>query len=405
MHRLRDIIDPYWEAYKASDERKLFLLPRHHLAVHCINACRTWIMGGVALVCEDCGEVHYHFHSCGHRFCPTCGVYATNKWAKNVLSQLPNIKHYHIVFTLPYKLRYLSQQNGDILHNLLFTIAYKVLQEWFEARGLKCGVIAVLHTAGSDLKYHPHVHLIVSAGGQDLETKQIMELEGDYLTSHKYLANKFRFYFNQALIQLYDKGELKVKGEYEFRPYFMSFIKSLNDKAWIVGIEKPLKDATDIVRYVARYTRRACISEYRIQSIDNGKIVFTFNDYKNTPKGQYPPVQGLCTLTYVQFFDRLLQHVPTPGFQAVRRYGLYTGQNLKTIPQQYKLPQNAIQTLETQDEQQIIDDPAEWTMDYDTCPHCGTKRIVFQIFNPKRLLNKPDNRIVLNKTKQYQDSS
>jgi hypothetical protein len=405
VHRLRDIVARYWEDYKSSPDRKLSLKSLHHLAIHCINACRTAVMGGVALVCEDCGEVHYHFHSCGHRFCPTCGVLATNKWAKQVLSQLPNIKHYHIVFTLPYKLRYLSQQNGDILHNLIFRIAYKVLEEWFAARGLKCGVIAVLHTAGSDLKYHPHGHFIVSAGGQDLETKQIIELEGDYLTSHKYLANKFRFYFNQALIGMYDKGELKVKGEYEHRPYFLNFIKSLNEKAWIVGIEKPLKDATDIVRYVARYTRRACISEYRIQSIDNGKISFSFNDYKNTPKGQYPPVQGQCTLTYVQFFDRLLQHVPTPGFQAVRRYGLYTGQNLKTIPPAYKIPENAIQTLDTQEDEDLIDDPSEWTLDYDICPHCQTKRIVLEVFTPKRLVNKVDNWIVVNKTKQYENSS
>jgi Putative transposase/Transposase zinc-binding domain len=405
---LTDITELYWTDYLAAQERKLYLLDRHFLAINCIKACRTATMGGVALVCPDCGEVHYHFHSCGHRFCPTCGVFATNKWAKNVLSQLPNIKHYHIVFTLPAKLRHLSRRNGDKLHHLLFVIAHKVLQEWFEKHGLKCGIIAVLHTAGSDLKYHPHVHLIVSAGGQDLKTGEIIELKSDYLTSHKYLANKFRFYFNQALIELYDNNHLTVRGEYLKRAYFMNFIKSLNEKAWIVGIEKPLKDATDIVRYVARYTRRACISEYRIQTIDNGKIVFTFNDYKNTPKGQYPPVQGLCTLTYVQFFDRLLQHVPTPGFQAVRRYGLYTGQNLKTIPPQYKLPQIALQEVESTvniETEQEIDDPSKWEMDYERCVHCGTKCLILEVFTPKRLGNKPDNVIKWKKNKQYVDSS
>jgi hypothetical protein len=180
----------------------------------------------------------------------------------------------------------------------------------------------------------------------------------------------------------------------------------LNEKAWIVGIEKPLKDATDIVRYVARYTRRACISEYRIQSIDDGKIVFTFNDYKNTPKGQYPPVQGLCTLTYVEFLDRLLQHVPTPGFHAVRRYGLYTGQNLKTIPPQYKIPQNPTEPSHTDNDAstQEIDDPAQWEMDYLKCPHCGTQCIVFKVFTPKRLDNKPDN-IIKFKTKNDFDNT
>lgn len=407
VHRISEIYQKYMDDYKKSPLRRLFLQPKHDLAINCTCACRTEKMGGVVLACPDCGDMHYHYHSCGHRFCPTCGVHATNKWAKNILSRLLNIRHYHIVMTLPYKLRRLAQRNGDLLHNLLFIIAAKVIQEWFAAKGLLCGIIAVLHTAGSDLKYHPHVHLIVSAGGRELTTGEIEELTGDYLTHHKYLANKFRFYFTQELIKLYDKEELKVQGEYLHRPFFMKFIKKLNEKAWIVGIDKPLKDATDIVRYVARYTRRACMSEYKIVSINDGKIVFTFNDYKNTPRGQYPPTQGLCTLTYVEFLDRLLQHVPNKGFQAVRRYGLYTGRNIKTIPPQYKLPEVAIEQPQQSDidnnNDQAGDDPAQWETTYDRCPHCGTKRVIIEVFIAKRLLNTPNNGIIT--PEKYENST
>jgi Putative transposase/Transposase zinc-binding domain len=407
LHRISDIYQKYMDDYKKSPDRGLFLEPKHDLAINCSCACRTEKMGGVVLACPDCGDMHYHYHSCGHRFCPTCGVYATNKWAKKILRNLLNLRHYHIVLTLPYKLRRLAQRNGDLLHDLLFTIAAKVIQEWFAARGLLCGIIAVLHTAGSDLKYHPHVHLIVSAGGADLETGAIEELTGNYLMYHKYLAKKFRYYFTQALIKLYDKEALKVQGEYLHRPFFMNFIKKLNEKAWIVGIDKPLKDATDIVRYVARYTRRACMSEYKIISIDDGKISFSFNDYKNTPRGQYPPTQGVCTLPYVEFLDRLLQHVPNPGFQAVRRYGLYTGRNMKKIPPQYKLPEVVIvegeQAEIDNNSDELGDDPAEWETTYDRCPHCGTKRVIIEVFMAKRLLNRPNN--VINRPTEYENSA
>lgn len=404
LHRISDIYQKYMDDYKKSPLRRLFLEPKHDLAVNCSCACRTPKMGGVVLACPDCGDTHYHYHSCGHRFCPSCGVYATNKWAKTILINLLNIRHYHLVLTLPYKLRHLAKRNGDLLHDLLFTIGAKVIQEWFEARGLLCGIIAVLHTAGSDLKYHPHVHLIVSAGGADLETGSIEELTGDYLMYHKYLANKFRFYFTQALIKLYDKEELKVQGEYLHRPFFMNFIKKLNEKAWIVGIDKPLKDATDIVRYVARYTRRACMSEHKIIDINGGNISFSFNDYKNTPRGQYPPTQGVCTLPYVEYLDRLLQHVPNPGFQAVRRYGLYTGRNMKTIPPQYKLPEVVIEQADIDNNSdELGDDPAEWETTYDRCPDCGTKRVIIEVFIAQRLVNRLNN--VINRPTEYENSA
>jgi hypothetical protein len=113
----------------------------------------------------------------------------------------------------------------------------------------------------------------------------------------------------------------------------------------------------------------------------------------------------LCTLTAVEFLDKLLQHIPTPGFQAVRRYGLYTGRNLRTIPPQYKIPQIALENAETSQTEEEIDDPSNWEMDYANCPQCGTKCLIVEVFMPKRLRNKPENQVKFKKKTAYENST
>ena len=197
------------------------------------------------------------------------------------------------------------------------------------------------------MKYHPHVHMIVSSGGME-KPGNIKVLEGLYLTRHKFLARRFRYEFEQKLIKYYDKGILKTRDELNEHPHFLAFIRRLNKQEWNIGIQEPLAGVEAIVRYVGRYTRRACISERRIESILEGRIRFTFNDYKNTPRGQYPPKEGIKDLPYEVFFDRLLQHIPTPGYQAVRSYGIYQGRGRKQLPEEYRLPETAHAAAETE---------------------------------------------------------
>ena len=337
-----DILEAFWEPYKKHPERKLYLESKHYEAVHKIMACRTQKLGYRMYGCESCGQVHYVYCSCKHRFCPTCGISATNEWAEKILHNVLNIKHHHVVITLPAALRSLAKRNSVLFYNLMFDVSSDVLKSWFKMKhNIEAGIISVLHTSGADLKYHPHLHIIITGGGLNLENKEIKLLEGDYLMNCKGLKKRFRWAFQQKLIKAYREGLLKVAQTIKNEIDFLVYIKDLNKQDWVISIQNALKDAENIVRYVGRYTKRACISEYKITNIEGEYISFYYNDYKNTPRGEKPKIAHI-KLHYVAFLDRLLLHVPQKRFIAVRYYGIYAPQNWKNLPIEYKVNKAAI---------------------------------------------------------------
>jgi hypothetical protein len=231
---------------------------------------------------------------------------------------LPALKHHHVVFTLPAQLRALAKANPEVMHSAIFHISAEVIKEWFAEKhhGVP-GIISVLQTAGSDLHYHPHIHRIVSAGG--LKAGKWFELSGDYLANEKYLAKKFRWGFLKDMVAAYDQGRLQLPGELATlreRREFMRLVKKLHSVTGVVSVQPPLTDPEKIVRYVGRYTRRACLSEYRITDLSDGGITFECKDYAGAADGK--PGTKTVSLRDVEFFDRLFQHVPLPGFRMVR---------------------------------------------------------------------------------------
>ena len=333
-------------------------------------------MGYVLYCCSGCGEIHRILRSCGHRFCPTCGVINTNKWAERTLANLLNIKHHHVVVTLPGWLRPMAKRNKKLIYNLMFSSAWTVIKGWFSYKHqVNCGVISVLHTAGSDLKYHPHIHMIVTGGG--LSCGEVKLLQGDYLFRQEWFKQRFRWQFEQGLIEAYDSGDLKVAYRHEKRPYFLSWLKKKNDKDWAVSIQAPLKDATSIVRYVGRYTKRACLSEYKIESVEENHISFRYNDYKNTPRGQRPK-EAIKRLHYVDFLDRLLQHVPQERFVQVRYYGVYATSKQKFLPEEWRNKSKEVPELLASEVENIEGDWENYRKEYRAhfgrdplwCQHC-----------------------------------
>lgn len=331
-HSLVEILNLYWSDYYRGNGRRLYLRDKHFKAVNQMVACRSSRLGIRKFVCEECQSAHYVYRSCKHRFCNRCGVVETYRWADQTLSHLLEMKHHHVVMTLPSSLRGLSKSNGDLLHDLLFRLSGEVLKKWFRSvHGFDCGIVSVLHTAGSDLKYHPHVHMIVSGGGMDGD--ELVELKGDYLCSQRSLANGLRRLYVKALLACYDKGELEVYGK--DRVSFLKWLGSLNHQQWICSIQPPLRDVSQIVGYVGRYTKRSCLSEYKLESIDEDQIRFRFNDYKNTPRGE-KAVEGIREMESSAFLDALLQHVPEKGYRMVRYYGLYSSRKYSEVPSEYK---------------------------------------------------------------------
>jgi len=328
MIRLAEILNTHWDEYIHEGGR--YIPPHVVKAVNQIRACRTPKLGTDVYQCPTCGTTKFVYHSCKNRFCPRCGQQETEYWATTILSQLPALKHHHVVFTLPAQLRALAKAHPEVLHTLLLQVSAAVIKEWFaEKHHAIPGIISVLQTAGSDLHYHPHAHMLVSAGG--LQGGQWFELRGDYLANEKYLAKKFRWRFLNALVAAYDQGRLHLPGALAplgERREFMRLVKKLHSVLWVVAVQPPLSNPEKIVRYVGRYTRRACLSEYRITDFADGVITFECKEYAGTTDGK--PGTKTVSLRYPEFFDRLFQHVPLPSFRMVRYYGLYA--HFKDLP-------------------------------------------------------------------------
>jgi len=328
MIRLAEILNTHWDEYVHQGGH--YIPPHVFKAAHQIMACRTPTLGTDVYQCPQCGTTKFVYHSCKNRFCPRCGQYETDHWAATILSQLPSLKQHHVVFTLPAQLRSLAKANPELLYTLLFHTSAQVIKEWFaDKHHAVPGIISVLQTAGSDLHYNPHLHSIVAGGG--LKAGQWFVLPGAYLVNAKYLAKKFRWRLLKELVAAYDHGRLQLPGELarlQERREFMRLVKKMHSVTWVVSIQPPLANPEKVVRYVGRYTRRACLSEHRITDFADGVITFECKDYAGGADGK--PATKTIRLRYPEFFGRLFQHVPLPSFRMVRYYGLYA--HFKDLP-------------------------------------------------------------------------
>ncbi len=337
-YHLSEIYDKYWDSYFRSKERKLWLESKHFEAVNKARVCGSENLGMAILSCTECGDTVYITRSCKHRFCAKCGNADTNKWAATTLSKLINHKHHHVVTTLPKELRYLAKKNGNLIYDLLFKISAKIVKSWFKAKhNILPGIVSVLHTAGSDLKFHPHIHMLVLAGGKLTDQDLYKMLEGDYLCDQQFLGRQLKIQFRSALIKLYKKNKLKVHKSLEEDNKFISWLYRIKADNWIVSVQKPLDDVAQIVGYVGRYTKRACLSEYKIEAIEP-TIKFRFNDYANSKRNE-KAVEAIKEMKPFEFLDALLQHVPDKRYRMIRYFGIYNSRHLNKIPSELKLTQ------------------------------------------------------------------
>lgn len=240
-----------------------------------------------------------------------------------------NIPHRHVVFTIPHRLIPLIKRNESALLNMQMQVSAQTLKEWMEHKhGLRCGIISVLHTSGEPKTFHSHVHMILSWGGID-KIGTIQKVKGEYV-NYEFLKAKFRYLYEHRLIELFDMGILQH--DFKNRIEFMRFLKQINEKHWIIHFEPPMETPTAVIRYIGRYSKRACLSEYKITQMEGEIIGFNYKDYKlKDYHGR--PIEKEKVLNYREFFPLLLQHVPLPYFRLVRYYGIYS--NKGHLPREY----------------------------------------------------------------------
>ncbi len=343
--RLAHFFDQWWDIY--CQDPKAFIHPEQYKAVADIRACRTAALGIDIYSCPNCGETTEVYHNCKNRFCPTCSWSDTMRWAEKIKNNMLNMPHRHVVFTIPHALNSLIKRNEYEMLNMQMQASAGTLKEWMENKyGLRCGIISVLHTAGELKTFHSHVHMIVSWGGID-KIGAIQQIKGPFV-KYEFISDKFRKDYETRLTELFDTD--KLQHDFRDKLEFLRFLRHINKKNWIIHFEEPIETPVEVIRYIGRYSKRACLSEYKITQMEGEIIGFSYKDYKTKDFFGHP-IEKEKVLTYREFFPLLLQHVPLPYFRLVRYYGIYSNKGhlpRKYFSQEEELPTNWISYQESE---------------------------------------------------------
>jgi ssDNA-binding Zn-finger/Zn-ribbon topoisomerase 1 len=346
-----------------------------------IESCRTAALGGHVARCEKCSHTLIAYNSCRNRHCPKCQGAAAKQWLAEREAELLPVPYYHVVFTLPAQIAELAYQNKAVIYDLLFKASSETMLTIAadpKRLGARIGVLSVLHTWGSALIHHPHVHMIVPGGGFSLDGKRWVSCRPRFLLPVPVLRQLFRRLFLQKLVAAHQAGELQFFGEHAAlteRKAFAAYLAPLRNREWVVYCKRPFGGPKQVLRYLARYTHRVAISNRRLIACDDKGVTFKWKDYRLEGRERYK----LMTLANHEFIRRFLIHVLPAGFHRIRYYGLLAGSKradniarARVLLAPPLLPIDAIRAASTEaNEPQTPKHP---------CPCCGGPMIIIEIF-------------------------
>jgi hypothetical protein len=279
-----------------------------------IERCRTAALGGHLDVCRSCGHEHPAYNSCRNRHCPKCQALRQEQWIAARGERLLPVRHFHVVFTLPAELRALAKALPRAVLDALFAAASATLLDLSASRlAATLGVTMVLHTWTRDLRYHPHVHALVTAGGLAHCGARWIRTGHDYLFPVAMMGGVFRGKMMEILHRLRKQGKLAAFDEFLDPEAFDQLMARLAGARWVVYAKKPFRRADHVLQYLGRYTHRVAISNSRISSVTDDAVTFRTKDGNST------------TLRPVELVRRFVQHVLPDGFHKIRHFGLYAG--------------------------------------------------------------------------------
>ncbi|WP_299584690.1 IS91 family transposase [uncultured Sunxiuqinia sp.] len=307
-------------AYAAGLKQNRNLCPEQHKAIEAISSCRTSKRKGHLSVCNKCAYREQSYNSCRNRHCNKCQYQKQTIWVENLKGRLLPGNYFHLVFTLPDCLNRLIYRNQQLCYSLLFAQAWSSLQALCanpRFLGAQPGAVAVLHTWSSTLVYHPHVHMLVPAGGLSEDGMEWVKVKNKFLVPVKALSRVFRARFCEALLKLLQSGSLNIPEGFQTE----GLKQKLYAKNWVVYAKKTGKTASRALEYLGRYTHRVAISNNRICSFNQGKVCFRYKDSKT---GRYTREMELEAETFVK---RFLLHILPSGFYKIRYFGILASAN------------------------------------------------------------------------------
>jgi hypothetical protein len=326
-----DIFRTHGPAWRAAQRGHLSLGQLKVMSA--IEQCRSAALGGHVLRCEGCGTDQVSYNSCRNRHCPKCQSTAAQRWLDARQADLLPVEYYHVVFTLPAPVAELAYQNKAAIYGLLFDTAAEVLQTIAaDARhlGARIGATLVLHTWGSALTHHPHVHGIVPGGGLAPDGKTWVSCRPGFFLPVRVLSRLFRRRLLEGLAHLHRQGQLQFFGEHvalHDARAFAEWLKPLRHCEWVVYAKRPFAGPQAVLAYLSRYTHRVAISNSRLVAMDERGITFRWKDYRAKGDAKGKVRHKTMTLAPQEFMRRFLLHVLPGGFHRIRHYGLLANGN------------------------------------------------------------------------------
>ena len=377
-----DIFRAAGPAYRAAHAGHLSL--QQLKVMSAIEQCRTAALGGHIEACEDCGHWRIAYNSCRNRHCPKCQGAAARTWLEAREADLLPVGYFHVVFTLPAEVADIAFHNKAAVYDLLFRAASATMLTIAadpKHLGARIGITAVLHTWGSAMTHHPHVHMIVPGGGVAPGGKRWISSRPAFLLPVRVLGRLFRRLFLTHLLALYDARRLSFFGTMAplaERRTFLRHLSPARKKNWVVYAKPPFAGPEAVLAYLSRYTHRVAISNRRLLAFGDAGVTMRYKDYRRDGADR----QRVMTLSADEFIRRFLLHVLPRGFHRIRHYGLLAGSARKAS---LALARELLDVMPDAEETPI-DEPPDPTP---PCPYCGGKMTVIEVFARRRLPRAP----------------
>ena len=348
-----------------------------------IETCRTAALGGHVARCENekCAYTQIAYNSCRNRHCPKCQGAAAKEWLAEREAELLPVPYFHVVFSLPAQIADIAYQNKAVIYDILFKASAETMITIAadpKHLGARIGILSVLHTWGSALTHHPHVHMIVPGGGISLDGERWIACRPNFFLPVRVLSRLFRRLVLEKLDAAHRAGQLQFFGKHVAltnAQAFAAYLAPLRNSEWVVYSKRPFGGPEEVLRYLARYTHRVAISNRRLVALDDNRVTFKWKDYRIEGPDRYK----LMTLDTHEFIRRFLMHVLPGGFHRIRYYGLLASavraDNIARARQMLAvplLPIDAIKATATKpDEPKTPEHP---------CPCCGGRMIIIETF-------------------------
>lgn len=322
-----DIFRDHGAAWRAANAGHINL--NQFKVMSAIERCRTAALGGHVARCADCAHEHVAYNSCRNRHCPKCQSGAAKTWLAAREAELLPVRYFHLVFTLPKPIADIAHQNKREIYNLLMRVsADTVIKIAADPKhlGVKVGITSVLHTWGSAMTHHPHVHMIVPGGGLSADGSKWIASRKNFLLSVRVLSRLYRRLILEGLRKLHKAGKLQFFGDHaelDDRAAFDTFLQPLRKIDWVVYAKEPFAGPSAVLAYLSRYTHRIAISNSRLISFDERSVTFRVKDYRLKGAGRHTTM----TLATPEFIRRFLIHVLPRGQHRIRHYGFFGNSN------------------------------------------------------------------------------